>query len=186
MPFLWAMNARECLEGIIDLAIFDPATERWLILDWKTNSQNRGRASASFASTTSRSSAPTGRRSRRWSAEASARAFTPPRRRAGCRTRRTRSRQLGVHWSAIRRRSRAPSRSRDPGPCFAAKICCRSAESAPYTGPASGKFLSSSAVEQSTVNRSVVGSIPTSGAILKVPVALVFTPRRERAGASTA
>ncbi len=37
MPFLWAMNERECLEGIIDLAIFDPAAESWLILDWKTN-----------------------------------------------------------------------------------------------------------------------------------------------------
>ena len=37
MPFLWAMNGRECLEGIIDLAAFDPATERWTILDWKTN-----------------------------------------------------------------------------------------------------------------------------------------------------
>ena len=37
MPFLWAMSERECLEGIIDLAIFDPASESWLILDWKTN-----------------------------------------------------------------------------------------------------------------------------------------------------
>ena len=41
MPFLWAMNARECLEGIIDLAVFDPATERWTILDWKTNRTTR-------------------------------------------------------------------------------------------------------------------------------------------------
>ena len=37
MPFLWAMNERECLEGIIDLAIFDPVKGTWLILDWKTN-----------------------------------------------------------------------------------------------------------------------------------------------------
>ena len=37
MPFLWAMNDRECLEGIIDLAVFDPAAGNWLILDWKTN-----------------------------------------------------------------------------------------------------------------------------------------------------
>jgi ATP-dependent exoDNAse (exonuclease V) beta subunit len=37
MPFLWRMNESECLEGIIDLAIFDPATETWLVLDWKTN-----------------------------------------------------------------------------------------------------------------------------------------------------
>ena len=37
MPFLWAMSERECLEGIIDLAVFDPASESWLILDWKTN-----------------------------------------------------------------------------------------------------------------------------------------------------
>ena len=37
MPFLWAMSERECLEGIIDLAIFDPAAQSWLIVDWKTN-----------------------------------------------------------------------------------------------------------------------------------------------------
>ncbi len=39
MPFLWRMSETECLEGIIDLAIFDPTTETWLVLDWKTNSQ---------------------------------------------------------------------------------------------------------------------------------------------------
>lgn len=38
MPFLWAMNERECLEGVIDLALFDPAARSWWILDWKTNS----------------------------------------------------------------------------------------------------------------------------------------------------
>jgi ATP-dependent helicase/nuclease subunit A len=37
MPFLWAMNERECLEGIIDLALFDPAAGSWLVVDWKTN-----------------------------------------------------------------------------------------------------------------------------------------------------
>ena len=37
MPFLWAMSGRECLEGIIDLAVFNPAAGSWLILDWKTN-----------------------------------------------------------------------------------------------------------------------------------------------------
>jgi ATP-dependent exoDNAse (exonuclease V) beta subunit len=37
LPFLWAMNERECLEGIIDLAVFDSAAGSWLILDWKTN-----------------------------------------------------------------------------------------------------------------------------------------------------
>ncbi len=42
MPFLWAMNGAECLEGIIDLAIFDPATGTWLVLDWKTNRPSAG------------------------------------------------------------------------------------------------------------------------------------------------
>ena len=37
MPFLWAMSGRECLEGIIDLAVFDPAAGSCLIVDWKTN-----------------------------------------------------------------------------------------------------------------------------------------------------
>jgi ATP-dependent exoDNAse (exonuclease V) beta subunit len=37
MPFLWAMSEHECLEGIIDLAVFDPVAGSWLILDWKTN-----------------------------------------------------------------------------------------------------------------------------------------------------
>ena len=42
LPFLWAMNDRECLEGIIDLAVFDPAAESWLIVDWKTNRTSEG------------------------------------------------------------------------------------------------------------------------------------------------
>jgi ATP-dependent exoDNAse (exonuclease V) beta subunit len=37
MPFLWAISDRECLDGIIDLAIYDRAANRWTILDWKTN-----------------------------------------------------------------------------------------------------------------------------------------------------
>jgi ATP-dependent exoDNAse (exonuclease V) beta subunit len=37
MPFLWALSGQECLDGIIDLAVHDPATGAWVILDWKTN-----------------------------------------------------------------------------------------------------------------------------------------------------
>ena len=37
MPFLWPGEASKCVEGIVDLAIFDRAKEQWLILDWKTN-----------------------------------------------------------------------------------------------------------------------------------------------------
>jgi ATP-dependent exoDNAse (exonuclease V) beta subunit len=37
LPFLWRMSDRECLEGIFDLCIFDPASGQWLIVDWKTN-----------------------------------------------------------------------------------------------------------------------------------------------------
>jgi ATP-dependent exoDNAse (exonuclease V) beta subunit len=41
MPFLWAMNDRDVIEGIIDVAIFDPARGHWLIVDWKTNRTTR-------------------------------------------------------------------------------------------------------------------------------------------------
>ena len=41
MPFLWAMNDRDVIEGIIDLAIFDPTRGHWLIVDWKTNRTTR-------------------------------------------------------------------------------------------------------------------------------------------------
>ena len=44
---------------------------------------------------------------------------------------------------------------------------CRAALAKAFISPRKRKFLSSSAVEQSAVNRSVVGSIPTSGATLK-------------------
>jgi ATP-dependent exoDNAse (exonuclease V) beta subunit len=37
MPFLWAMDERECFDGIIDLALLHPAEGQWVILDWKTN-----------------------------------------------------------------------------------------------------------------------------------------------------
>lgn len=37
MPFLWGMNERRCLEGVVDLAQFDSAKKRCFILDWKTN-----------------------------------------------------------------------------------------------------------------------------------------------------
>ncbi|HEY2124208.1 MAG TPA: UvrD-helicase domain-containing protein [Chthoniobacterales bacterium] len=37
MPFLWPGEDSRCVEGIIDLAIIDPARKRWLIIDWKTN-----------------------------------------------------------------------------------------------------------------------------------------------------
>ncbi len=37
MPFYWRMDENTCLEGVVDLAFFDPAARKWLILDWKTN-----------------------------------------------------------------------------------------------------------------------------------------------------
>jgi hypothetical protein len=37
MPFFWRMNGNQCLEGIIDLALFRPGDKKWFILDWKTN-----------------------------------------------------------------------------------------------------------------------------------------------------
>ena len=37
LPFVWRVSERMSLEGIIDLALVDPATGTWLILDWKTN-----------------------------------------------------------------------------------------------------------------------------------------------------
>lgn len=43
MPFVWRMDERRCLEGIIDLAFFDPGEKKWFILDWKTNRITRDR-----------------------------------------------------------------------------------------------------------------------------------------------
>jgi ATP-dependent exoDNAse (exonuclease V) beta subunit len=37
LPFFWQMDPERCLEGIVDLALFDPSSKRWVILDWKTN-----------------------------------------------------------------------------------------------------------------------------------------------------
>jgi ATP-dependent helicase/nuclease subunit A len=37
MPFFWRVDKRRCLEGIVDLALFEPHGRKWFILDWKTN-----------------------------------------------------------------------------------------------------------------------------------------------------
>jgi ATP-dependent helicase/nuclease subunit A len=37
MPFLWRIDDQNCLEGLVDLALFRPDEKRWFILDWKTN-----------------------------------------------------------------------------------------------------------------------------------------------------
>jgi ATP-dependent exoDNAse (exonuclease V) beta subunit len=37
MPFLWRMDGRKCLEGLIDVALFRPDEKQWFVLDWKTN-----------------------------------------------------------------------------------------------------------------------------------------------------
>jgi ATP-dependent exoDNAse (exonuclease V) beta subunit len=37
MPFSWRMDEQRCLEGIVDLAMFEPRGRNWFILDWKTN-----------------------------------------------------------------------------------------------------------------------------------------------------
>jgi ATP-dependent exoDNAse (exonuclease V) beta subunit len=37
MPFFWRMDEGRCLEGIVDLALFEPTENKWFILDWKTN-----------------------------------------------------------------------------------------------------------------------------------------------------
>jgi ATP-dependent helicase/nuclease subunit A len=37
LPFLWRIDDHRCLQGVIDLAVFDSAKKRCLILDWKTN-----------------------------------------------------------------------------------------------------------------------------------------------------
>lgn len=36
-PFLWRMNERICVEGVIDLLLVDPAAKCCLLIDWKTN-----------------------------------------------------------------------------------------------------------------------------------------------------
>jgi ATP-dependent exoDNAse (exonuclease V) beta subunit len=37
MPFFWRVDERRCLEGIVDLALFEPQERKWFIVDWKTN-----------------------------------------------------------------------------------------------------------------------------------------------------
>jgi ATP-dependent exoDNAse (exonuclease V) beta subunit len=37
MPFLWRIDNAACLEGIVDLAVFDSSSSNGFILDWKTN-----------------------------------------------------------------------------------------------------------------------------------------------------
>jgi ATP-dependent helicase/nuclease subunit A len=41
MPFFWRFDQRNCLEGIIDLAIFQTHENKWFLLDWKTNQIKR-------------------------------------------------------------------------------------------------------------------------------------------------
>ncbi|MFZ5807516.1 MAG: UvrD-helicase domain-containing protein [Verrucomicrobiota bacterium] len=37
MPFLHPVDTAQCIEGVIDLAIFDPQHSSWLVIDWKTD-----------------------------------------------------------------------------------------------------------------------------------------------------
>jgi len=37
VPFLWRLDQSRCLEGVIDLALFNSVTGKCLILDWKTD-----------------------------------------------------------------------------------------------------------------------------------------------------
>jgi ATP-dependent exoDNAse (exonuclease V) beta subunit len=37
MPFFWQMDEQKCLEGLIDVAFFQPDQKGWFVLDWKTN-----------------------------------------------------------------------------------------------------------------------------------------------------
>ena len=41
MPFFWRMDDQICLEGLIDIALFQPAKKKWFVLDWKTNRVDR-------------------------------------------------------------------------------------------------------------------------------------------------
>jgi len=41
MPFFWRIDTTQCLEGIVDLALFEPTKKKWFILDWKTNRVER-------------------------------------------------------------------------------------------------------------------------------------------------
>lgn len=37
MPFLWRSGPEQVVEGVMDLAAFNPKTMEWLVADWKTN-----------------------------------------------------------------------------------------------------------------------------------------------------
>jgi ATP-dependent exoDNAse (exonuclease V) beta subunit len=37
MPFFWRIDERKCLEGIIDVALFEADEKKWFVVDWKTN-----------------------------------------------------------------------------------------------------------------------------------------------------
>lgn len=37
MPILWRRSEGECVEGVMDIAAWDPERNHWLIVDWKTN-----------------------------------------------------------------------------------------------------------------------------------------------------
>ncbi len=37
MPLFWRADEQNCMEGVVDLALFHPVKKRWFILDWKTN-----------------------------------------------------------------------------------------------------------------------------------------------------
>ena len=41
MPFFWRMDEQKCLEGLIDVALFQPDEKKWFVLDWKTNRVER-------------------------------------------------------------------------------------------------------------------------------------------------
>jgi len=43
MPFLWRMNNSGCLEGVVDLALFESVAKKWFIVDWKTNEITPGK-----------------------------------------------------------------------------------------------------------------------------------------------
>jgi ATP-dependent exoDNAse (exonuclease V) beta subunit len=41
MPFFLRMDEQKCLEGLIDVALFQPDEKKWFVLDWKTNRVER-------------------------------------------------------------------------------------------------------------------------------------------------
>lgn len=44
MPILWRKNDAEAIEGVLDVAIWDPEKGRWTIIDWKTNEVSKANA----------------------------------------------------------------------------------------------------------------------------------------------